>query len=147
MAISKGYLIVPSLVFYPVLMRRQSNVLIDDTGRARVTDFGLATVTRSPDSARNADEDHGVQWIAPEILNGQGTYGKEADVFSFAMVTIEVRCNDPSDQSHHLLAIKRHSRTQHHSVTNNPIQLYRESSTEHAHRGRHTDRLRIGCGR
>ena len=92
MAISKGYVIVLSLVLYPVLMRRQSNVLVDDAGRARITDFGLAPVTRSLDFVRNADEDHGVQWTAPEILNGRGTYSKEADVFSFAMVTIEVRC-------------------------------------------------------
>lgn len=32
-----------------------------------------------------------MQWTAPEILNGQGTYSKETDVFSFAMVAIEVR--------------------------------------------------------
>ena len=107
MAISKGYVIVSGLVLYPVLMRRQSNVLVDDAGRARITDFGLAPVTRSPDFAQHADEDHGVQWTAPEILDGRGTYSKEADVFSFAMVTIEVRCNDPSDQSHHLLTIKK----------------------------------------
>ena len=33
---------------------------------------------------------HTARWTAPEILNDQGTYSREADVFSFAMVMIEV---------------------------------------------------------
>ena len=33
---------------------------------------------------------HTARWTAPEILNDVGTYSKEADVFSFAMVMIEV---------------------------------------------------------
>jgi len=65
---------------------------VDSSGRARITDFGLATVTRNLDSIRSASDDQGhtVRWTAPEILN-EGTYSKEADVFSFAMVMIEVR--------------------------------------------------------
>jgi hypothetical protein len=50
-------------------------------------------VTQNLDSIWNAsdEEHHSARWIAPEILDGRGTYSKEADVFSFAMVTIEVR--------------------------------------------------------
>ena len=73
----------------------QSNVVVDAAGHARITDFGLAMVTQDLDSIRNASEgehEHSGRWIAPEILDGRGTYSKEADVFSFAMVTIEVRC-------------------------------------------------------
>jgi serine/threonine protein kinase len=44
----------------------------------------------------SGDQGHSVRWTAPEILNGQGTYSKETDVFSFAMVTIEVRCEWPT---------------------------------------------------
>jgi len=33
---------------------------------------------------------HTLRWTAPEVLNG-GKYSKEADIFSLAMVTIEVR--------------------------------------------------------
>jgi len=49
-------------------------------------------VTQNLDSIRNASTEHGhsAQWIAPEILGDQGTFSKEADVFSFATVTIEV---------------------------------------------------------
>ena len=78
--------------FTIVLTSNQSNVLVDTTGRARITGFGLAMVTQNLDSMRNAPAEHGhsARWIAPEILDDQGTFSKEADVFSFAMVTIEV---------------------------------------------------------
>ena len=36
------------------------------------------------------DQGHTARWTAPEILTEEGTYSKEADVFSFAMVMIEV---------------------------------------------------------
>ena len=67
---------------------------MDITGRARITDCGLAVVTRNFDSIRNApdEHEHSTRWIAPEILAKQGTFSKEADIFSFAMVMIEVRC-------------------------------------------------------
>ncbi|KAF9646791.1 kinase-like protein [Thelephora ganbajun] len=68
-----------------------SNVLVDVTGRARIIDFGLAMVTQDLDLIRNGSAEHGhsARWIAPEILDGRGTYSKEADVFSFAGVAIE----------------------------------------------------------
>ena len=73
----------------------QLNILVDATGSARITDFGLAMVAQSLESMRKASDDCGncVRWIAPEILDDRGTYSKEADVFSFAMLTIEVRYN------------------------------------------------------
>ena len=66
---------------------------MDVAGRARITDFGLATVTRDLNSVRSASGDlgHDARWTAPEILKGQGTYSRETDIFSLAMVMIEVR--------------------------------------------------------
>ena len=61
---------------------------MDANGNARITGFGLAMITQDLDSLRCGD---GARWIAPEILENRGAYSKEADVFSFAMVTIEVR--------------------------------------------------------
>ena len=76
-----------------MLTSNQPNVFVDVTGRARLTGFGLVMVTRDLDSIRSASDEHehSARWIAPEILDDRGTYSKEADVFSFAMVTIEVR--------------------------------------------------------
>ena len=67
-------------------------MFVDATGHARLTDFGLALVTGDPGSMRSTFLEHGqsVRWIAPEILDDRGAYGKEADVFSFAGVAIEV---------------------------------------------------------
>ena len=66
---------------------------MDAAGRARITDFGLATIIQDLDSLRTAmvDHCHTVRWTVPEIWNEEGTYNKEADIFSFAMVMIEVR--------------------------------------------------------
>ena len=71
----------------------QPNILVNNAGRARITDFGLTTVTQNLDSIRSASDDHGhtARWTAPEILKEEGLHSKEADVFSFAMVMIEVR--------------------------------------------------------
>ena len=84
-------------LFTATLTLSQSNVLIDATGRARITDIGLAMVTQNQSLVRSAshEHEHSARWIAPEILDDRGTYSKEADVFSFAMVTIEVRCRLP----------------------------------------------------
>ena len=73
---------------------RKSNILVDAAGHARVADFGLATVTQDLDSIQNGLDERSqcARWIAPEIFGGRETYSKEADVFSFAMVTIEVSC-------------------------------------------------------
>ena len=67
---------------------------MDARGYARITDFGLAVVTQDLDSIRSGSDECGdsVRWIAPEILDSRGTHSKEGDVFSFAMVAIEVRC-------------------------------------------------------
>ena len=65
---------------------------MDDSEHARIADFGLATVTKTLDSMQSTtcQRGHSARWAAPEVL-GEGTHSKEADVFSFAMVMIEVR--------------------------------------------------------
>ena len=79
--------------FTLVMTRAQPNILVDTSGHARITDFCLATVTQNLDSMRSASggPGHTARWTAPEILNEGEAYSREADVFSFAMVMIEVR--------------------------------------------------------
>ena len=78
--------------FTTVLTRVQQNILIDDSGNARIADFGFAVITRNLDSVQSAPSQHSTpRWTAPEVLH-EGPYSKEADIFSFAMVMIEVRC-------------------------------------------------------
>ena len=90
MVILREYVVVPNPV--SSLTRAQPIILVDATGHARITDFGLATVARNFDSARSSgDQGHTARWTAPEILSEEASYSKEADVFAFAMVAIEVR--------------------------------------------------------
>lgn len=65
---------------------------MDDASRPRITDFSQAAVTQRSDPVQVAsdDQDYTARWTAPEILTEEGTYSKEADVFSFAMIMIEV---------------------------------------------------------
>ena len=68
----------------------QPSVLVDDTGRARLTDFGLAAVVLDFGSVGSIKDGHAVRWAAPEILDKEQPVSKKSDVYSFAMVTIEV---------------------------------------------------------
>jgi serine/threonine protein kinase len=78
--------------FATVLTPRKPNILVNDFGHALITDFGLAAVARNLDSILSAPPQcgHTKRWAAPEILD-EGPNSKEADVFAFAMVMIEVR--------------------------------------------------------
>jgi len=90
--ISEGCAIIIGSFTTGILTPDQSNILVDTTGHAMITDCGLAVVTQSLGSMRGAPDEHGdsTRWMAPEILADRGTFSKEADVFSFAMVMIEV---------------------------------------------------------
>ena len=65
---------------------------MDAHGQARITDFCLATVTTNVDSELSTLllRSNTLRWTAPEVMNG-GKYSREADIFSLAMVMIEVR--------------------------------------------------------
>ena len=71
----------------------QANILVDHIGRARITDFALARPSCDRGSARRATEtrDYYTRWTAPEVLEDMEPPTKEADIFSFSMVMVEVR--------------------------------------------------------
>ena len=70
---------------------------MDDSGSARIADFVAANVTQNPDSMRStqAQRIFTPRWAAPEVLD-EGLNSKEADIFSFAMVMIEVCHRQPT---------------------------------------------------
>ena len=83
--------------FATVLMHVQPNILIDATGHARITDFYFTTVATGMDSEPTILSHRGFtpRWTAPEVLD-EGPHSKKADIFSFAMVMIEVRHRRPT---------------------------------------------------
>ena len=73
-------------------MNLKANVLVDEGGRASLTDFGLASITlgnQSDISLPDASLTIATTWAAPEISKG-GPVTKEGDIFTFAMVMVEV---------------------------------------------------------
>ena len=77
----------------------KANILIDDSGRARIADFGLATFISDPgnptalSSATNAGT---TRWMSPELLHPE-KFGfkdtkrtKESDCYALGMVILEV---------------------------------------------------------
>lgn len=70
-------------------MLSQSNIAVDADGRARIMDPRLAMVITGSQQTTSDQHVKSRQWSAPEILGG-GATSKEADIFSFAMVMIEV---------------------------------------------------------
>jgi len=63
---------------------------VDDTGHARLTDFCFAGVASDPGPATSIIDGHAVRWAAPEVLGTEGSLSRESDVYSWAMVVIEV---------------------------------------------------------
>ena len=88
----KGVCGRPNFSLTTALTRVQPNILMDDNGNARIADFGFTTVTLNLESVRSVQCQRGFtpRWTAPEVLD-EGPHSKEADIFSFAMVMIEVR--------------------------------------------------------
>ena len=95
MEISKECVIILNLAqVVAELIRRQLNVLVDfvdDSPVACIADFGVAMVTRNVDSIQfdTGQDLFSPRWSAPEVLNGENPT-KESDVYSLAMVAIEV---------------------------------------------------------
>ena len=91
----------------------KANILIDKDGRARLTDFGLTSIIRGEYSVASPQETQitsTTTWAAPEILGGDHV-SKEGDIFTFAMVAVEVRARGTSKGSFSAYpSSKRHSR-------------------------------------
>lgn len=73
----------------------QTNVWVNRLGRVRLAEFALAAVDPDECLACGVMEvrENITRWTAPELLGGSGPLTKKADVFSFAMLMIEVSCS------------------------------------------------------
>lgn len=66
---------------------KSNNILIDDNYYPKICDFGIA---RFVDQKGDSEIPSGTPcWMAPEMLKGE-QYGKEVDVYSFAMILYEM---------------------------------------------------------
>jgi len=75
-----------------------ANILIDEDGHARLTDFGLTSIILGDKSVLSFQDAHptpATTWQAPEISQG-GVVTKEGDVFTFAMVAVETFTEHPT---------------------------------------------------
>jgi len=66
---------------------KSANVLLDDFGRAKVCDFGLAHLKL--DAGVLTSRMGSPMWTAPEVLKGE-SIGEAADTYSFAMLLFEL---------------------------------------------------------
>eukprot|EP01126_Amoeba_proteus_P028164 TRINITY_DN2780_c0_g1_i5.p1 TRINITY_DN2780_c0_g1~~TRINITY_DN2780_c0_g1_i5.p1 ORF type:complete len:231 (+),score=51.34 TRINITY_DN2780_c0_g1_i5:352-1044(+) len=66
---------------------KSENILLDDTGKAKLCDFGFARTfssTNRPTTMCGTDE-----FMAPEVILGND-YNEKSDVFSFGMLMLEI---------------------------------------------------------
>ncbi|KAI9221986.1 hypothetical protein BC828DRAFT_437901 [Blastocladiella britannica] len=69
-----------------------NNILVDESGRAQVCDFGQSRVLEAASRASTFKSGSvgNVRWIAPERYKLKAVYQLEPDVFAYAMVMYEV---------------------------------------------------------
>ncbi|KAF8687689.1 hypothetical protein HU200_042612 [Digitaria exilis] len=86
---------------------KPDNILLDDHGVPRITDFGISKLLRSQQVHTTVTHVRGTRgYIAPEWLRGNARVDTKADVYSFSVVLLEMicfrRCQEPVtiDTSH-----------------------------------------------
>ncbi|KAF2282584.1 hypothetical protein GH714_043213 [Hevea brasiliensis] len=69
------------------------NVLQDESGRLKVTDFGLSKIAQEKDDGYKMTGQTD-RYMAPEVYHRE-SYGKSVDVFFFALIVHEVQVDVP----------------------------------------------------
>lgn len=71
-----------------------ANVLITEVGGVQLCDFGIAGVIESKADKRSTiiGTPH---WMAPELLTGSASYGKEVDIWAFGAMVYEIATGLP----------------------------------------------------
>jgi serine/threonine protein kinase len=76
----------PSIVHRDI---KSSNILLDSSGKCKVSDFGMATYHRADLTAETGS----YRWMAPEVMKHE-PYDAKSDVYSFGVVLWELMTND-----------------------------------------------------
>ena len=123
---------------------------METSGHIRIADFGLAKITKNLESIRTASDQKGftVRWAAPEVLH-KGAYGEKADVYSFALVMIEVRHTKYTVRGQELTDILcryRYLPAQFRSTVVRISMLWLQQRRASVPHGRHIQPLQIVCG-
>ncbi|KAG6916775.1 hypothetical protein DXG01_005357 [Tephrocybe rancida] len=74
---------------------KSPNVLIDNSGRARLADFGISSVLDASiavwtSQPRDVSKGGTLRWRAPEVLQAKATNSKESDVYAWGCVAWEI---------------------------------------------------------
>jgi serine/threonine protein kinase len=94
-----SYMCVSFLNTYLYTTACSHNVLIDDYGRALLTDFGLSkteTTISAAATTKSLFNGGTLAWTAPEMFKGRkgkAIYTRKSDVYSYGIVIWEVLCN------------------------------------------------------
>lgn len=80
---------------------KPANILIDDSGNARIMDFGIAVAAGDADAASPAGTP---RYMAPETLD-KGTVATSADVFSVGMTLYEMLTGRPAVEGRNVFEV------------------------------------------
>ncbi|KAF9460230.1 kinase-like domain-containing protein, partial [Collybia nuda] len=68
---------------------KTANVLVDDKKRCLIADFGQSKLTSEVTHETPAPK-HALRWQAPEVMHNRSIPTRKVDVYSFAMVCVEI---------------------------------------------------------
>jgi len=68
---------------------KSPNILIGESNRAKIGDFGMARVADKASSTMTSNQGTPL-WVAPEVIGGTGHYDNKCDVFSFGVIMWEM---------------------------------------------------------
>lgn len=74
------------------------NILIDDNGQARLSDFGLVTISETYQfntTYRPGEGCGSIMWMAPELFKGGNARSRSSDIYAFGMTIVEIYTGKP----------------------------------------------------
>jgi len=96
MGTSREYVLAPPVTFCACSWDPKANIMIDNDGRALLTDSALtALIPAQSTFISTCLEDDTIRWISPEILKQKGWPTMESDCYALGMVIYEVLSGGP----------------------------------------------------